>query len=78
MEFCLNYDPKNNFLKEKEKSIKMKLNNNLPTIPTVLRDELKTNIFLRCNDFSLKKALNLTNSTDQEIFTKLRDLKDTF
>ena len=78
LEFCLKYDPKNDYLKEKAKFIEMKLNNNQPTIPTVLKDELKTNIFLRCNDLSLKKALNLNNSTDQEIFTKLRDLKDTF
>jgi len=36
------------------------------------------NLFLRCNDNSLKQALNLTNSSDQDIFTKLRDLKDAF
>ena len=36
------------------------------------------NIFLRCDDDGLKQALNLKNYSDQEIFSKLRDLKDTF
>ena len=37
-----------------------------------------TNIFFRCDDASLKQALNLKDSSDQEIFSKLRDLKDSF
>ena len=40
--------------------------------------ELWLNIFLRFNDPDVKKALNLVNSSDIEIFTKLRDLKDNF
>ena len=36
------------------------------------------NIFLRCDDISVKKALNLKDASDQEIFSKLRGLKDTF
>ena len=49
-----------------------------PNIPTVLEEELKTNIFLRCCDFKVKEALNLQHSPEEEIFTKLRDLKDAF
>ena len=37
-----------------------------------------TNIFLRCNNNVIKQALNLKDASDQEIFTKLRDLKDAF
>ena len=36
------------------------------------------NVFLRCDVTSIKEGLNLKDSSDQEIFTKLRDLKDTF
>ena len=50
----------------------------MPTIPTTIGDELKMNIFLRCDDDGLKQALNLKDYSDQEIFSKLRDLKDTF
>ena len=78
LDFCIKYDPNNIYLKEKFNLVNAKLESNLPTIPTILGDELKTNIFLRCDDTGLKEALNLRYSSDQEIFTKLRDLKDTF
>ena len=78
LNFCLKYDPNNSFLKEKSVEINSKLKSNLPTIPTTIGEELKTNIFLRCGDSNVKQALNLKDASDQEIFTKLRDLKDTF
>ena len=78
MDFCLKYDPNNTFLKEKSKEINSKLKNNLATIPTTIGEEIKTNIFLRCGDNHIKQSLNLKDASDQEIFTKLRDLKDTF
>ena len=78
LEFCLKFNPNNNFLKQKRDSIKLILKNRKPTIPTTIGDEIKTNIFLRFNDPDVKKAINLENSSDIEIFTKLRDLKDNF
>ena len=78
LEFCLDIDPHNSFLKEKALMINSKLSNRQPTVPTTIEEELKTNIFLRCNDTIIKKALKLENSSDQEIFSKLRDLKDNF
>ena len=78
LDFCLKYDTKNTLLKEKFNLIESKLKKGLPTIPTTIGEEVKMNLFLRCNDNSLKQALNLTNSSDQDIFTKLRDLKDAF
>ena len=42
------------------------------------KEEEKTNIFLRCKEPSIKNALNLNNASEQEIFSKLRDLKDSF
>jgi hydroxyacylglutathione hydrolase len=62
--FCLKYDNKNEKLKQKIIDIKNKLKNNLPTIPTSIKDELECNVFL--------KADNLL------AFSKLRDLKDNF
>tara|TARA_A100001011_G_scaffold359986_1_gene406928 strand:- start:118 stop:876 length:759 start_codon:yes stop_codon:yes gene_type:complete len=78
LDFCLDYDPNNLSLKEKSIEINLKLKANLPTIPTTIGEELKTNIFLRYNDNVIKQALNLEDASDQEIFSKLRDLKDTF
>jgi hydroxyacylglutathione hydrolase len=76
--FCLKFNPNNNFLKEKEKVIKAKTQNDEPTIPTTIGDEIQTNIFLRYDDPDVKGALNLKKASDLEIFTKLRDLKDNF
>ncbi len=78
LDFCLAYDAQNTFLKEKAIDIQKKLNSNLPTIPTFLGQEIKTNIFLRCNDPEIKLALDLKDSSEVEVFSKLRDLKDSF
>ena len=78
LEFCLKYDPNNEFLKKKVILIESKIKSNIPTIPVSINDEKKTNIFLRCNEPTVKIALQLNNASEQEIFSKLRDLKDSF
>ena len=50
----------------------------LPTLPVTLNDELETNIFLRCDDKRIKNNLNMSNSSELEVFKKLRNLKDKF
>ena len=62
--FCATHDKNNQNLKKKILEIKKKLNNNLPTIPTTIKEELECNIFLKANNL--------------ETFSKLRDLKDKF
>ena len=62
--FCIQQDPKNFKLKDKIIKIKKKLENGLPTLPTILSEEIECNVFL--------KAKNI------ETFSKLRDLKDNF
>ncbi len=78
LDFCLKYDTENPSLTEKAKSVIFNVKKGLPTIPTTLKEELNTNIFLRCNNLKLKKVLNLEHSSDLELFSKLRDLKDDF
>ena len=78
LNFCLTYDPTNKLLKEKQVDILKKLNSNQPTIPSTLGQEIKTNIFLRCNDPEIKHTLGLKDSSEVEVFSKLRDLKDSF
>ena len=74
----MKYDSGNkNLLKHFEKIKKLR-SNNLPTIPTSLEDELKSNIFLRCNQNDLKIKLNMENQEDLKVFRKVRDLKDSF
>ncbi len=62
--FCISVDPHNNKLSEKIKNIKDKIDKNLPTMPTILSDEMECNIFLKAKDL--------------KSFSKLRDLKDNF
>ena len=78
LNFCLMYDTTNTLLKEKQVDILKKLNSNQPTIPSTLGQEIETNIFLRCNDPEIKHAIGLKDSSELEVFSKLRDLKDTF
>tara|TARA_B100000767_G_scaffold159537_1_gene149699 strand:+ start:945 stop:1706 length:762 start_codon:yes stop_codon:yes gene_type:complete len=78
LEFCLKFNPNNNFLKKKRDSIKLSVKNKTPTIPSTISDEIKTNIFFKYNDPDVKKAINSENSSDLEVFIKLRDLKDNF
>ena len=62
--FCIIQDPKNMKLKDKIREINQNIKNNLPTVPSMLGDELDCNIFLKAKDI--------------KSFSKLRDLKDNF
>jgi len=77
-EFCMKYDNNNTYLKKKFEEIKKLRIKNLPTIPSSLEEELKSNIFLRCDKKELKAKLNMKNQEDLEVFKKVRDLKDSF
>ncbi len=77
-EFCMKYDSDNIDLKKKFEKIKKLRSQNLPTIPSFLEDEIKSNIFLRCDQNVLKIKLNMKNQEDSKVFKKVRDLKDSF
>ena len=77
-EFCMKYDSDNIDLKKKFEKIKKLRSQNLPTIPSSLEDEIKSNIFLRCDQKELRIKLNMKNQEDLEVFKKVRDLKDNF
>ncbi|PDH21343.1 MAG: hydroxyacylglutathione hydrolase [Pelagibacterales bacterium MED-G42] len=62
--FCIKHDPNNIRLKNKIVEIKKKIKKNIPTVPSILKDEIDCNIFLKAKDL--------------DTFSKLRDLKDNF
>ena len=62
--FCLANDQNNQNLKNMILEIQKKLQNNLPTIPSTIKQELECNIFLKADNI--------------KTFSKLRDLKDNF
>ena len=77
-EFCMKLDKDNPDLIKHFEKIKYLRSKNLPTIPTILEDELKSNIFLRCDKSDLKIKLNMENIEDYKVFKKIRELKDSF
>ena len=77
-EFCIKYDYDNVNLKKKFEEVKKLRSSNLPSLPTNLEDEIKSNIFLRCDQNDLKTKLNMKNQEDFKVFKKIRDLKDSF
>ena len=62
--FCMTHDPNNKNLKNKITEITKKIQNQLPTIPSTIKEELECNVFLRAKNI--------------KTFSKLRDLKDNF
>ena len=62
--FCITHDSVNSKLKKKIIEIKKKLEKGLPTLPTILKEEIECNIFLKAKDV--------------KSFSKLRDLKDNY
>ena len=77
-QFCISIDGENEKLQDRIKNVDNKTENNLPTIPVTLGEELETNIFLRCEDEKIKNKLKMNNASKLEVFTKLRNLKDKF
>tara|TARA_B100001094_G_C17896938_1_gene654470 strand:- start:50 stop:814 length:765 start_codon:yes stop_codon:yes gene_type:complete len=78
LKFCKKYDFKNNKLIEKAEWINSRLKDKAPTLPITIKEELETNIFLRYDNSDIKNYLGMINSTDEQIFKKLRTLKDEF
>ena len=78
LDFCIKYEISNSSYEKKKKWIIDRINQKLPTIPVAMKEELNTNIFLRCDNSNVKKSLGMEKSSELEIFKKLRDLKDVF
>ena len=77
-DFCLSIDKKNSNLIKKIDEINKNVQNGIPTIPSLLADELKCNIFLRSDNIEIQKQLGIDSGDPIETFAKLRDLKDNF
>ena len=76
--FCLSIDSKNSKLINKINEINKNIQNEKPTIPSILEDELECNIFLRSDNMEIQKQLGINKDDPIKTFAKLRDLKDNF
>ena len=76
--FALTIDPNNHDLIKRCEKVKLERSKGLFTVPSGLGIEKKTNPFLRPFDKNIRENLNMRGSTDVEVFSKIRTLKDNF
>jgi len=76
--FALTIDPNNHDLIKRCEKVKLERSKGLFTVPSELGVEKKTNPFLRPFDKKIRGNLNMLRSTDIEVFSKIRALKDNF
>ena len=73
--FCQTIEKNNEDLKSRLQEIKRLRSSNIPTIPSKLSQELLTNTFIRADNDSVKKDLDLDGRSALEVFTEIRRRK---
>ena len=76
--FALTIEPDNQHLQQRIQQVKQLRENNKPTVPSSLEQELATNPFLRENSPEIQKSTEMTGQPMVEVFRKIRALKDNF
>jgi hydroxyacylglutathione hydrolase len=76
--FALSIDPDNRRLISRSKAVEQARSKGEPTVPSVLREELETNPFLRVGDPGLQAAIGMKGSDPVDIFAEIRARKDRF
>jgi hydroxyacylglutathione hydrolase len=76
--FALTVEPHNRDLIQRAAEVDALRAKGMPTIPTSLDIEKKTNPFLRPASPDLRQTLNMINAKDVDVFARTRELKDRF
>lgn len=76
--FALTLEPDNQALINRVQEVDKLRASNLPTIPSLLEDELATNPFLREDSLAIQQAIGMVNQPTVDIFRQIRELKDDF
>ena len=76
--FAKSVDPENKALDARIEYINERRAANLPTVPSLLSDELATNPFLRASAPEVKAFIGMPDATDAEAFAEIRKRKDSF
>lgn len=76
--FAISVDPDNETLAKRMEDITELRSKRLPTLPTTIGFEKRTNPFMRTEDPAIRKQLGMETSSDLEVFTELRRRKDSF
>ena len=78
LRFAATIEPENQALLNRMDRVASARAAGVPTVPSVLSEELATNPFLRAKLPHIKQALGLGAASDAEAFAALRARKDTF
>lgn len=76
--FALTVDPNNGKLQQRYQMVQETRKAGRPTIPSTIGEEKQTNPFLRVAKQQLRQELGMEQASDEEVFAKLRALKDHF
>jgi hydroxyacylglutathione hydrolase len=76
--FCLSVDKDNQALSERAREVEQLRSNNQPTTPVMLGTEKLTNVFLRADKKDLAVAIDMSKASSNEVFGRLRDLRNGF
>ncbi len=76
LQFALSIEPHSEVIKSKIQQVNEALNADEPTIGSFIRDEIKYNPFLRCDENYFKEKFNSQDPV--EVFKIIRKLKDKF
>jgi len=76
--FALTIEPDNAALTSRVDAIEAARAAGTPTVPSVLRDELATNPFLRASEPGIRARLDMVAARDAEVFAEIRARKDAF
>jgi hydroxyacylglutathione hydrolase len=76
--FALTLEPGNEQLQSRVAEVQRLREKSLPTIPSTIDLEQRTNPFLRPNSAEIRATLGMTNATAVEVFAEMRRRKDVF
>ncbi|AKI03224.1 hydroxyacylglutathione hydrolase [Hoeflea sp. IMCC20628] len=76
--FAVTVDPENDELGKRMEDINDLRAKGLPTLPTTIGFEKRTNPFMRCGDPSIRQHIGMEAASDVEVFAELRHRKDHF
>ena len=74
--FALSVDPDNAALKARAEEVSRLRADNKPTIPVLLGEEKKANVFLRADDPVIAARLHMKGASAAEVFGELRERKN--
>jgi hydroxyacylglutathione hydrolase len=76
VKFALTVEPDNEALKARAEEVTRLRAANQPTIPSLLGDEKKANVFLRADDSAVAIKLHMKGASPEQVFAELRERKN--